>query len=174
MFDFLNKLFKTMQPEKNGAPFSDIKKEEPNPGESLPRESEHKDDPADKSKSDSGGPKYDDVRKRFPQLLEIMTNYLEEAIPGDKITAPGNQVFISAEVYERYIDKIYLNISQASDGHMTLKIDAGRRGSDALVGQYFFEAGRTKEEIFRFLRSPEMPDILDKTINELDKEYRNR
>lgn len=174
MFEFLNKLFKTMQPEKSGAPFYDIKKEGPKPEESLRHESENKDDPTEKSKSDPGGSKYEEVRKQFPRLLEMITNYLEESIPGDNITAPGKHVFATAEVYERYIDKIYLDITQASDGHMTLKIDAGRRGSDALVGQYFFEAGRTKEEIFKFLRSPEMPDILDKTINELDKEYRNR
>lgn len=182
MFEFLNKILKTKKPENNDSPSSEIKEEkaesaipkEPVQKELKPQEPEQNDKPAGQSGADSGGPTYEEVRKRFPQLLKLMVDYLEKQIPGDNITDRSKSVIASAEVYGKYIDKIYLDINQASDGHMTLIISAGKRGWDIRISNYYFEAGRTKEEIFNFLRSPEMPDILDKAICNLDEAFRNR
>ena len=161
MFEFLNRLFNPKQPEK--APAA---KESPAPKEPAQQETP--------KPARSDGPTYEEWRSKFPELMRLVADALEKEIPGESITAPERHVFVSADVYGKYIDKIYIDISQSKDGKLTLKIDSGRRGSSVLVGEYFFEAGSTKEEIFNFLRSPEMPDILDKTITELDGKYKNR
>ena len=179
MFEFLNKILKTKKRENNDPSSLEIKEEkaesaahkEPVQKELKPQEPEQN---AGQSGADSGGPTYEEVRKCFPQLLKLMADYLEKQIPGDSITDRSKSVIASAEVYGKYIDKIYLDINQASDGHMTLIISAGKRGWDIRISNYYFEAGRTKEEILSFLRSPEMPDILDKAICNLDEAFRNR
>lgn len=182
MFEFLNRILKTKKQENNDSPSSEIKEEkaesaapkEPVQQELKPQAPEQNDKPTEQSGANSGGPSYEEWRMHFPQLLKLMADYLEKQIPGDKITDRSKSVIASAEVYGKYIDKIYLDIHQASDGHMTLIMNAGRRGWDILVSNYYFEAGRTKEEIFSFLRSPEMPNILDEAICNLDEAFRNR
>ncbi len=182
MFEFLNKILKTKKQENNDPPSSEIKEEkaesatpkEPVQQESKPQAPDQKDKPAEQSGTSSDGPSYEEWRMHFPQLLKLMADYLEKQIPGAKITDRSRSVIASAEVYGKYIDKIYLDIHQASDGHMTLIINAGKRGWDILVSNYYFEAGRTKEEILSFLRAPEMSDILDEAICNLDEAFRNR
>lgn len=184
MFDFLKKHFMSDLPKKTDASSADIKKDSPKPNkgepqknennEPLPKEPEHKAAPSEQNPSSSNEPTYEQSKKYFPKLLSLIADHLEKQIPGDEIPGRNKYVLVSMDVYKRYIDKIYFEINQASDGHMTLKLSAGKRGTDKVIGNYFFEAGSTKEEIFSFLRSAKMPDILDKTIDDLETTFMNR
>lgn len=168
MFDFINKLSKNKRHKTDDKPGSGDAETEKS------KEAVHKTNSENKSAVKSQGPTYEQWRSSFPKLLSLMADALEAEIPGDRITSPSKNVFVSADVYGKFIDKIYVSIEQSNDGKMTLKIDSGKCDRDILVGEYFFEAGRTKEEIFSFLRSPKMPDILDETIVHLDEKYKNR
>lgn len=171
MFKFLEKLLNP-RPQEAAKP-APKPEEKPKPEQQEQPKPEPEEKPAEKS-SGRSGTTYEEWRAGFPKLLPLIADALEKCIPGDRITEPQGHVFVSAEVYGKCINVVYIDIAQSSDGKMTLKLDSGRRDSDLLVGEYFFEAGRTKEEILNFLRSPEMPDIFDKTILRLDEKYRNR